>query len=89
MKRTAYEQGELLMIARVIENEGHDSSELVALLGITPEDIIERFGDRMLESRELFLAEGVQVDPVAIEDYDDETSQDSWGSPSLEGEWTT
>ena len=86
MKRTPYEQGELLMIGRVIENEGHDAGELVALLGITTEDIVERFGDRLLENRELFLASDVTVNPVYEEE--DEASQDPWGPPPLEGEWS-
>jgi len=76
MKHTAYERGELMLIEGAIVNEGHDSHELVDLLGITVEDIIERFGDRLLENRELFLAANVQVDP--IEEDEDETSEGSW-----------
>ena len=77
MKRTAYENGELLMIGKVIENEGHSPEELVSLLGITTEELVERFADRLLENRELFLAADVQVDPVE-EDEDDEASEGSW-----------
>jgi hypothetical protein len=76
MKHTAYERGELLLIEGAIVNEGHDSHELVDLLGITVEDILERFGDRLLENRELFLEAHVQVDP--IEEDEDETSEGSW-----------
>jgi hypothetical protein len=81
MRRTAYEKGELLMIHRVIENEGHGPEELVSILGITTDELVERFADKLLENRELFLAAEVQVDPV----HDDEEDGESDEAP--EGSW--
>lgn len=83
MKRrfTQIERGELLMIGDVIANEGHDVDELTHLLGITVEDILERFGDRLLENRELFLAANVEVSQDILDEVEpeeDETSEGSW-----------
>lgn len=82
MKRrfTKIEKGELLMIADVIANEGHDVDELTKLLGISVEDMIERFGDRLLENRELFLAGDVHISEDLLDelDEDDEAPEGSW-----------
>ena len=77
-KYTPHERGELMLIQGVIENEGHDVDELCSLLELTVDDIIERFQDRLLERRELFIAAAVEIEPVIDDEEEDETPEGSW-----------
>jgi hypothetical protein len=54
-KRTNSDRGHLLEnVIEVVYNSQSDPEELVALLEITVEDIVERFGDRLEEHCEKF-----------------------------------
>lgn len=80
MKRrlTPVEKAKLPLVEEMVIGYGHDLEELISLLGVSIEDIIERFPDRMMD----VFGDEVVLDPDqdAIEDEegDDETPEGSW-----------
>lgn len=78
MKRrlTPIEKAKLPLVEEMVIGYGHDLEELIALLGVSIEDIIERFPDRMMD---------VFGDEVVLEDQADETEEEEDEAP--EGSW--
>lgn len=78
MKRrlTPTEKAKLPLVEEMVIGYGHDLEELVALLGVSIEDLLERFPDRMMD---VFGDEVVLDEPLEQEDEEeDETSEGSW-----------
>ena len=79
MKRrlTPTEKAKLPLVEEMVVGYGHDLEELIALLGVSIEDILERFPDRMMDvfGDEVVLDEA----PLDTDDEDeDETPEGSW-----------
>lgn len=78
MKRrlTPLEKAKLPLVEEMVLGYGHDLEELLALLGVTIEDVVERFPDRMMD---VFGDEVVLDDEPEVEqEDDDEASEGSW-----------
>jgi hypothetical protein len=79
MKRrlTPLEKAKLPLVEEMVIGYGHDLEELIALLGVSMEDIIERFPDRMLDvfGDEVVLEDEPELEP---EEDEDETPERSW-----------
>lgn len=78
MKRrlTPHEKAKLPLVEEMVIGYGHDLEELIALLGVSIEDILERFPDRMMDvfGDEVVLDE----EPVEPDEDEDETPEGSW-----------
>lgn len=79
MKRrlTPIEKAKLPLVEEMVIGYGHDLEELIALLGVSIEDILERFPDRLMD---------VFGDEVVLEEQPDET-EDEEENEAPEGSW--
>lgn len=79
MKRrlTPLEKLKLPLVEEMVLGYGHDLEEFVALLGISIEDLVERFPDRMMDvfGDEVVLDDEPEVEP---DEDDDEAPEGSW-----------
>ena len=69
-------------VSYVVINNHLDSDDLVSMLEITPEDILERFEDRMYEHQDKFLLEESydQLDESELEQ--EEETEEPFGEGS-------
>lgn len=73
MKKDASNNKKLVAEARFVAINNHlDVDDLVVMLEVTPEDLLERFEDRLHEHHDKFIPEGYTV---TEEDYDNEQNE--------------
>ena len=63
------------ILEQVLQDQGHDSEELVALLEISPEDIYQRFKDKIWEHRERIYYETLPSTTGEENEEDDELDE--------------
>lgn len=57
-------------------NNHLDVEDLVVMLEITPEDLLDRFEDRLLEHREKFIPDGYMIDDQEDVEHEEENNDE-------------